>query len=112
MLRNGDRPTTRSQLSRNWPKNASDRCSCWSQLDGSSPSPTVRLDELIGSFIDRQGQPGVGLGRFAARTWENLVQAFQDFCVQRNFRGTQGGLQLLDGSGTDDRRSHDGVFQK
>jgi hypothetical protein len=66
----------------------------------------------IGSFIDRQDLPSVGLGRFAARTWENLVEAFQDFTVQRNFRGAQGGLQLLDGSGTDDRRSHDGVVQK
>jgi hypothetical protein len=58
----------------------------------------------MGSFIDRQGLPSVRLGRFAATTWENLVEAFQDFAVQRNFRGTQGGLQLLDDSGTDNRR--------
>jgi hypothetical protein len=56
--------------------------------------------------------PSVGLGRFAAGTWKNLVQLFKSCFIQRDFRGVQGALQLLDGSGADYGRSHDGVVQK
>ena len=45
---------------------------------------------MVADSFDGQSLPGVGLWGFAARTWENLVEAFQDFSVQRNFRGTQG----------------------
>jgi hypothetical protein len=58
------------------------------------------------------GLPSVGLRRFAAGTWKNLVQLFKSCFMQHDFRGVEGGLQLLDDSGSDCGRSHDGVVQK
>ena len=58
------------------------------------------------------GLPGVGLRSFATGVGENLVKLIQGFFAQRDFRGAQGGVQLLNGSGTDDGRGHDRVVQK
>ena len=58
------------------------------------------------------GLPGVGIRGFASRAGENLVKLFQGLFSQRDFRGAQGGVQLLNGSGTDDGRGHDRVVQK
>jgi hypothetical protein len=72
----------------------------------------IHEDRFIACRLNLFGLPGVSLGRFTARTREDLIETFQGFFSERDFRGAQGRFQLFDCSGPDDGCGHHGVVQK